>query len=183
MSLDNCTLTFTGQYVNLVDPDPDTISIIDIAHALSQINCYGGQTRRFYSVAQHSILASQMAPLKYRLQVLLHAAPIAYLGELDPEVKALPTMQGYRDMEDVLRGRIFYRFGMDMLQTAEFKECAHYARQIMRATERRDLMPPDSAPWPELDGIHPRPAVITPWNSLNAETNFLSRFKELAGSL
>lgn len=31
----DCIRTFTGKYVNLVDPDPDTICIEDIAHSLS----------------------------------------------------------------------------------------------------------------------------------------------------
>jgi hypothetical protein len=33
MDLNNCILTYTGQYVNLVDPDPATINVTDIAHA------------------------------------------------------------------------------------------------------------------------------------------------------
>lgn len=182
-NLDACILTYTGQYVNLRDPDPATINIVDIAHALSQINRFGGHTRRFYSVAQHCILASQLAPLEYRLHVLLHDAAEAYLGDMVQPLKIMTANREYRDLEGMMQARIFQRFGLGLLQSDECRACIREADLIMLATERRDLMAPDSAPWAILEGIKPRPGYISPMNALTAESTFLSRFKELAGAL
>lgn len=183
MNLDNCILTYTGRYVNLRDPDPKTIDITDIAHALSQINRFGGHTRRFYSVAQHSILASQMAPLKYRLHVLLHDAAEAYLGDMVMPLKTMSANREYRELEGVMQARIYHRFGLGLLQSDECNACIRQADLTMLATERRDLMPPDMTPWPILEGVTPRASTIMPLNPLNAESTFLTRFKELWGSL
>ncbi|WP_168798743.1 hypothetical protein [Herbaspirillum sp. ST 5-3] len=183
MNLDDCILTYTGQYVNLRNPAPATINIIDIAHALSQINRFGGHTRRFYSVAQHSILASQLAPLKYRLHVLLHDAAEAYFGDMVQPLKIMTANREYRELESRMQARIYDRFGLDPLLSDECRMCIHEADHIMLATERRDLMAPENTPWPILDGIRPRPGIISPLNAQTAESTFLSRFKELAGSL
>ncbi len=37
------------------------VSVQDVAHALSQINRFTGHARRPYSVAEHSLLAAQIA--------------------------------------------------------------------------------------------------------------------------
>lgn len=63
----NCIRTVSGQYVDLADPDPDTILITDIAHALSQLPRFGGHLPRFYSVAQHSMMVARIAKPEHRL--------------------------------------------------------------------------------------------------------------------
>lgn len=181
MNLENCILTFSGYYVNLADPDPATINITDIAHALSQINRFGGHTRRFYSVAQHCVLASQVAPLKYRLQTLLHDAAEAYLGDMVQPLKSMAGQGSYRDIVDVMQARIFHRFGLGILQSDECHACIRHADLTMLATERRDLMPPDAHRWAVLDGIAPRVATINPVGPQAAEAIFLHRYKELTG--
>lgn len=85
--------TFTGQCVDLLNPDPDTINITDIAWSLSHICRYNGHTNRFYSVAQHSVLVSQwlqeqplpdITPLGRKMLywfALMHDAAEAYIGD------------------------------------------------------------------------------------------------------
>lgn len=53
----NIISTFTGQSFNVLTPDPLTVKIEDIAHALSLLCRANGHFNRFYSVAEHSINA------------------------------------------------------------------------------------------------------------------------------
>lgn len=183
MCITNSILTYTGQYVSLTDPRPETISIIDIAHALSQLARFGGHTRGFYSVAQHCVLVSHLMPSKYRLQGLLHDAAEAYFGDMVQPLKYLTCNAAYRDHESLMQARIYDRFGLGMHQDDECREGIREADLIMLATERRDLMAPEATKWPILEGIEPRVSTIRPLLPMAAESAFLKRFKELAGVL
>jgi 5'-deoxynucleotidase YfbR-like HD superfamily hydrolase len=81
--------THSGQRVNLLAPDPDTILIEDIAHALANICRFGGHTRRHYSVASHSLLVMELVAPKHKLQALLHDAPECYMGDCVTPLKNL----------------------------------------------------------------------------------------------
>lgn len=182
MNTNHCLLTYSGQYVNVIDPDPATINIADIAHALSQINRFGGHTRTPYTVAQHCVLVSQIVPLEFRLHALLHDAAEAYFGDLMYPIKYLPqVMQNYRDLEGAMQAAIFKKFGLGMAQSDPCRNAIRTADLIMLATERRDLMHPDATPWPILHDVKPLAYRIRPLLSLSAEGEFLSRFKSLAG--
>ncbi len=56
-----CIRTVSGQYVNIKDPNPDTLLISDIAHALAMIPRFGGHLPIFYSVAEHCIRCVEQA--------------------------------------------------------------------------------------------------------------------------
>lgn len=99
--------TFNSQLVDLLHPDPATISIRDVAHGLSQIHRYNGHTKVPLTVAQHSIACS-MAPgltASERMDMLLHDAAEAYLGDIVRPVKDL--ISGYEDIEKPLLAAIF----------------------------------------------------------------------------
>ena len=51
--LKNTIKVAAGHYVDLVNPDPDTIEIRSIASALSKVCRFGGHCPEFYSVAEH----------------------------------------------------------------------------------------------------------------------------------
>lgn len=74
--------TYSGQYVDLVNPDPATIKIEDIAVHLSRIARFGGGTSRPYSVAEHSVRVSWAVSPGYAMPGLLHDAHEAYIGDL-----------------------------------------------------------------------------------------------------
>ncbi len=81
--------TFTGKYINVFDPQPHDICLEDIAHALSNLCRFGGHTRQFYSVAEHSIRTAKFVEPPYRLAALLHDASEAYLLDIPTPVKIM----------------------------------------------------------------------------------------------
>lgn len=93
--------TFSGRFFDYEFPAPEQISIEDIAHALSHICRFGGHTRTFYSVAEHSVLVSrlleQSSAARYQLAALLHDGHEAYLGDLPTPLK-VAIGESYRVM-------------------------------------------------------------------------------------
>lgn len=54
------TLTRTGQLVDLLNPEPRTIKLADIALALSRIPRFAGHTIRPWTVADHCLLVADL---------------------------------------------------------------------------------------------------------------------------
>ena len=101
--------TFTGRAFPLLSPTPDDVDWRDIAAALAKQCRYNGHCEVFYSVAQHSVLAAEVATghelwdaldrqvFEAALEavgeqalfraVLLHDAPEAYIGDLTTPMK------------------------------------------------------------------------------------------------
>jgi hypothetical protein len=50
---------------------------------------------------------------------------------------------------------------------------------MVRATERRDVLPPSDLHWPELDGVSPLDERIVPLPPEKAREAFLRRHQEL----
>ena len=50
--------TYTGEYLNFFDPQPEQISIESIAIGLARTPRFAGQCKNFYSVASHSMMVS-----------------------------------------------------------------------------------------------------------------------------
>jgi len=79
--------TCTGRRVNILNPRPEDIDIEDIAQALSHTCRFAGHVPAFYSVAQHSLLASELLDARTALWGLLHDAAEAYLHDLTRPLK------------------------------------------------------------------------------------------------
>lgn len=105
----NCIRTHSGLYFNILEPTLDMICIEDIAHALSHQCRFGGHLPRFYSVAQHSVLAAQMAKRFHPLAALLHDASEAYLLDIPKPIK--PHLNNYETLEDRIMQLIAEKFG------------------------------------------------------------------------
>lgn len=106
----DCIRTFSGKYVNLFDPDPETICIEDIAHSLAGLVRWNAQTMERFSVAQHSLIAADLGPDEHRLELLMHDSPEAYLGDMTSPLKR--RMPEYKAIEDKFMRVIAAKFGL-----------------------------------------------------------------------
>lgn len=101
--------TYSGFYIDPLNPNPDAINIQDIAHALTNQCRFAGHTQRRFSVAQHSIMVADSVPDKHKLAALLHDASEAYLLDIPTPVKA--QLSGYMEAEERLMQVIAKKFG------------------------------------------------------------------------
>jgi hypothetical protein len=168
-------LTASGRHIDLLAPCPGEIAIEDIALGLSRECRFSGQTREFYSVAQHSVLVSRIVPEAFSLEGLLHDATEPFLRDIPYPLKRL--LPEYSRIEKALDRVIRIRFSLP----ERTSEPIHRADRILLATEKRDLMPHDPREWPILEGVEPLPERIDYCSSVRAMAMFLRRFQELGG--
>lgn len=116
--------TISGQYVNVFEPDPDTILISDIAHALSNQCRFGGHLPRFYSVAEHSLLCHAIAKPEAKFDALMHDASEAYLLDMPKPIKV--EIKQYNEIEDNLMNIIAKKFGFNYPKNEEVERVDHY---------------------------------------------------------
>lgn len=188
--------TYTGRAFDLLDPKPEQIDPLDIAHALSQICRFTGHTRHFYSVAQHSCLVAEIVndlcrgaygapcPDVVLLAALLHDAPEAYIGDVSTPLKRALRGEGTISEYDVIEARIAAavarRFGR-LDAVAGFAELIKHADMIALATEHAELFDgPTPRPW-GLELPQPWPYKIEPWTPAMAQVQFLQAFSFYGG--
>lgn len=115
-----CIRTISGKLVNVFEPTVDMICIEDIAHALSHICRFGGHVEKFYSVAQHSVLTSQLVSKEHALAALLHDAAEAYMMDIPSPIKR--ELSSYNLIEDNLMRVIAEAFGFQYPLHEQIKE-------------------------------------------------------------
>jgi hypothetical protein len=131
-------VTFSGRIMRPLAPSPDDLCIEDIAHALANSCRFTGHVRRFYSVAQHAVLVSEILPPALRLCGLMHDASEAYLSDISRPVKRQPVFgEVYKAAEERLMLVIAERFGFEWPPD----ELIHWADDVLLRSEQRDLMP------------------------------------------
>lgn len=118
----------------LTNPRPQDVRSLDIAHALSRIDRFGGHTSRRYSVAEHSVLVSKLVQPEHRLAALLHDAAEAYVGDMVAPLKAM--LPEFSVIERRIHQVICERFGV----SAEIPEEVHHANRVALATEAQGLL-------------------------------------------
>lgn len=169
--------TNDGHYFNILEPCPSTISIQGIAHALSHICRFTGHVSQFYSVAQHSIMASLIVPSDMAREALLHDAAEAYIGDVSTPLKML--LPEYKAIEKNVERVIAERFALEWAPTTQ--ALVKKADLIMLATEKRDFFMhvEGEREWKCLDGIEPLGLTLKPWPPEKARLAFIQRAEEL----
>lgn len=172
---DPSILLSSGNYFYFKRPRESNFDISDIAAGLSKICRFNGQCHSFYSVAQHSILVSQIVPKKHALAALLHDAAEAFIGDMVAPLKGL--FPEYKALEHEIEAVIFERFGIP----TPLDPCIKEADLILLKTEQRDLMSNRDA-WSQLENIHPLPETIIPYAlPRRAYFEYLTRYYEIKG--
>ena len=164
--------TSFGRRFFLLDPKPEEVYLFDIAHALSQICRWTGATKRFLSVAEHSLFVSYLCP---SLPALLHDAPEAYVGDNSRPMKA--AVPQLREVEGKIWSAVATKFGIPK----ELSKEVHKADQVALASEiAQGFLPkPVDFEWERL----PKPSELRLFGltPIQAENAFLTRFGALRG--
>lgn len=171
--------TYTGLSVDPLALREGDVVIYDIARALSMICRYNGHVRRFYSVAEHSLLVAaeacyaREADNDLLLQALLHDASEAYLCDLVTPIK--DRLAGYREAEVAVQQTIYRAFGLlpDMLPVIKSIDTRLRIDEML-ALQRRN---PDVNG--KLWGLPQTGQHIQCLTPPEAEQAFLKQFEEL----
>ena len=181
----------SGRRLDLLDPSPVDIEIEDIAHGLSRVARWNGQTSGdwAYSVAQHSLLVEAIAShhglaRRWRLAALLHDAPEYVIGDLITPFKAVVGID-YRDLEGRLARAIRIRFGMPATLPRSPQATIKRADRAAARLEATTLAGFGDAEARRYFGRKPDvPATLaagylSPWPPAEAKNRFLARYAAL----
>lgn len=184
----------SGRRLDLLDPSPLDVEIEDIAHGLSRVARWNGQTSgaNSFSVAEHSLLVEQLLRAatptitpRWQLAALLHDAPEYVIGDLISPFKAM-VGGDYKALEHRLLAAVHLRFGLpvDLPQsTAKAIKRADQAAAWYEATQlagfslieaKQNFTQPRLKNAPDI--------ALSPMTPERAKRAFITRFDELSAA-
>ena len=128
----------SGRRLQILDPSPLDIEIEDIAHGLSFLARWNGQTTGEYpfSVAQHSLLVEDIFSKKFpkmdnqsKLFALLHDAAEYVIGDMISPLKSHIGIN-YEELDGKLTMAICIRFNIPTKKIKIIKRCIKMADKI-----------------------------------------------------
>lgn len=164
--------TASGGYIDYLDPQPDQFTLDDICQGLARECRFNGQTRHYYSVAQHSVLVSLMVPKEFALEGLMHDGSEAFMRDISSPLKAL--LPDYARIEKGVQAAVYRHFGLPAHLEGQAAKAVKEADARMTMTERIQLMPVDDREWPGLT-VKPYEIAIQPLNEESAAKLFIGR--------
>jgi 5'-deoxynucleotidase YfbR-like HD superfamily hydrolase len=181
----------SGRRLDLLDPSPLDVEIVDIAHGLARVARWNGQTHgdHAFSVAQHSLMVEiiyrhahpDAAPWEL-MMVLLHDAPEYVIGDMISPFKAV-VGGGYKTVEKRLEAAIHIRFGLPPHPAAGLKSEIKKADKVSAYFEATELAGFSSAEarkfFGQTRGVTIDMLPIAPLPAFEAQAAFLTRFGAL----
>lgn len=180
----------SGRRLDLLNPSPVDIEIDDIAHGLSRVARWNGQTRGDYtfSVLQHSLLVEELLhdsrqklEPKWHLYALIHDASEYVIGDMiSPFKNALGI--SYRDFEDKLQEVIHIRFGLPPKVPVEVKKTVKKAdikSAWLEATQLAGFSPEEADKFFCKPTATMKKMVIIPQKPEFVKGQFIERFNNL----
>lgn len=177
--------TRTGRRFYPLDPRPEDVDLIDIAHALARQCRFSGHTSRFYSVAEHSVRVAMWVYERTHdpalaMLGLLHDASEAYLVDLPRPLKRDPAFAAYLVAERACMDAILRHVG---IYVAELPDVVKRADMALLSSEARVFMQPVSPEW-EAEMPAPEPMLHRPgWSPRRAEAAFARAFVAFASMI
>lgn len=175
----NYQRTYTGIAFYPLDPRPEDISLVDVAHHLSLLCRFVGGIRSHYSVAQHSVLCAlwlSVTDPTHALWGLLHDASEAYTNDITRPLKHTSRLDEFRLIESEIMAAVTSRFGLpatepEAVKTTDMRLAISEAAAL-RVTQRHDIF--------KSGGLEALPIPIVPWSAEQAETQFLRTYLVLS---
>jgi 5'-deoxynucleotidase YfbR-like HD superfamily hydrolase len=183
----------SGRRLDLLDPSPLDVEIEDIAHGLSRVARWNGQTHGAnpFSVAEHSLLVERLmragAPKpdqRWQLAALLHDAPEYVIGDLISPFKAM-VGGDYKALENRLLAAVHLRFGLpvEMPQTASKAiKRADQAAAWFEATQLAGFTVTEAKQYFSQPRLKGEEITLVPMSPDDAKAAFLARFEELSSA-
>ncbi|MEV8879229.1 hypothetical protein [Mesorhizobium ciceri] len=162
----------SGRVFDFLDPHRSDFTIDDVAHGLAHICRYAGQCRDFYSVAEHSLLVSDVTA-EYPYEALLHDAAEAFIGDVTRPLKQL--LPEYKAIEANVEDAIAKRFGL----SSGYRDAVKVADLSVLAAEQAQVMAPGTDSWAKEAGVIPADVTIRHLSPRAARREFLQRFEAL----
>jgi len=103
--------TYSGKFLNLADPQPEDIDIIDIAIAHAREGRWSNQTRHKLSIAEHEVVGTILIDQDNKLPFLLHEGGETFWRDVPGPAKKLPELAGYKKYEKMLQNVIYFKYG------------------------------------------------------------------------
>lgn len=165
--------TYSGALFYVNECNVKDIPILDIANALG-MNCrFNGHIDKFYSVAEHSVLVSNLVSPENALYGLLHDYEEAFISDIPRPFKA--SITGHKEFADKVMANVCELYGLPL----EFPDDVAYIDTHICAAEARVLskVVPD---WVQhYDENVCRPEDIKGLGPREARVAFINRFNEL----
>jgi hypothetical protein len=181
----------SGRRLNIINPSPVDIEIIDIAHGLSFLARWNGQTIGAFpfSVAQHSVLVEKIFSInfpetenKWKLASLLHDAAEYVISDM---ISPLKNHLGstYENLESTITRAIFIRFEIPAELPLRIKKKIKVADKKAAWLEARKLagfsLEETDRFFGQFGDLEIKDEYTEPKNPIKARELFLKRFNEL----
>ena len=176
----------TGPWIELINGgrfyfNKPVYDIGSVAHSLSHICRFTGHCRKFYSVAEHSILVSRIMEdmgLGDPMEGLLHDSVESVLADVARPIKSL--LKDYKALEAALDVAMRKQFALPEQMTDGCKRADTIALMI----EAREIMPNKGENFeniPDEDLLAARKAtyMIAAWSPENARERFMTRMHDI----
>jgi len=185
--------TSSGMSIDVLNPQPESFRLVDMAISLSRIPRFNGHTvpHASWSVAEHSLLVEQLAPLevdaKPRLHLLLHDAHEMVIGDTSTPVKNAYNHIIRSELgtffDPVKRIQIRLQRAIELALLLPPPDEDEYALikeldLLALAIEKRDVMVPMGWGWP-LPDVSKVALQVSPDNPVRVRKQFRERVLHL----
>lgn len=181
--------TASGQRYDFRNPQPATVLLEDIAHALSNVCRFAGHIRRFNSVAEHSVLVSRIVEARtddryWSAVALLHDGHEAYIWDAPSPLKPL-LGDVFKELGAIADKVIAEKFLRPLVTDDDKKLHKDFTTPFIKTADRTALVVegrallsvgPTDDEWKPLPPGVQWAGGLTPYE---AKTLFLQRAKEL----